>query len=135
MLSAALLIVLERTGKAIRNPPRDVMPSHAAKEVGYGWGFGLHEALDQLGALFGPLVVAAVLVGRGNYRTAFGMLLVPAVLTLGLLGIARLSYPRPVDLEVNAPEHRGCGLAPPWRRAAWCLAVCLIGPDSRSWFP
>jgi MFS family permease len=107
---AGVLIVLERTGKAIRNPPRDVMLSQAAKEVGYGWGFGLHEALDQLGALFGPLVVAAVLVGRGNYRTAFGVLLVPAVLTLGWLGIARLSYPRPVDLEVNAPNIEAAGL-------------------------
>jgi len=107
---AGVLIVLERTGKAIRNPPRDVMLSHAAKEVGFGWGFGLHEALDQLGALFGPLVVATVLAGRGNYRTAFGVLLVPAVLTLGLLGIARLSYPRPVDLEVNTLNIEAAGL-------------------------
>src|SRR6266545_1829918 len=44
---ASLLIVVERTGKAVRNPPRDVMLSYAAKEIGYGWGFGLHEALDQ----------------------------------------------------------------------------------------
>src|SRR5437764_6155531 len=58
---AALLIILERIGKATRNPPRDVMLSHAAKEMGYGWAFGVHEALDQSGALFGPLVVAAVL--------------------------------------------------------------------------
>jgi hypothetical protein len=57
---AALLIILERVGKAIRNPPRDVMLSHAAKEMGgFGWAFGVHEALDQFGALFGPLAVAA----------------------------------------------------------------------------
>jgi hypothetical protein len=42
-----LLIILERVGKAIRNPPRDVMLSHAAKEMGgFGWAFGVHEALD-----------------------------------------------------------------------------------------
>jgi hypothetical protein len=52
---AALLIILERVGKATRNPPRDAMLSHAAKEMGYGWGFGVHEALDQFGAMFGPL--------------------------------------------------------------------------------
>ena len=57
---AALLILTERIGKAIRNPPRDVMLSHAAKEMGYGWGFGVHEAMDQAGALLGPLVVAFV---------------------------------------------------------------------------
>jgi len=33
---AALLIIVERVGKATRNPPRDVMLSHAAKEMGYG---------------------------------------------------------------------------------------------------
>jgi MFS family permease len=93
---------LERIGKAIRNPPRDVMLSHAAKQIGYGWGFGLHEALDQLGALFGPVVVAAVLLGRGNYRTAFAVLLIPAILTLSLLVFARLSYPKPEDLEPAA---------------------------------
>jgi hypothetical protein len=76
---AGLLIVVERIGKAIRNPPRDVMLSHAAKQMGYGWGFGLHEALDQFGALFGPLVVAFVLASRGSYRTAFAVLLVPAI--------------------------------------------------------
>ena len=46
---AGLLIVGERVGKAIRNPPRDVMLSHAAKQIGLGYGFGLHEALDQAG--------------------------------------------------------------------------------------
>ena len=55
---AALLITWERVGKAIRNPPRDAMLSHAAKEMGYGWGFGVHEALDQFGAMFGPLLIA-----------------------------------------------------------------------------
>ena len=58
---ASVLIIIERIGKATRNPPRDVMLSHAAKEMGYGWGFGVHEALDQCGPLFGPLLVSAVL--------------------------------------------------------------------------
>jgi hypothetical protein len=57
---AALLILSERIGKAIRNPPRDVMLSHASQEIGLGLGFGIHEALDQIGALMGPLAVAAV---------------------------------------------------------------------------
>src|SRR6266699_3905535 len=71
---AALLVVVERIGKATRNPPRDVMLSHAAREIGYGWAFGMHEALDQLGALFGPLAVAAVLAANGRFATAFAVL-------------------------------------------------------------
>ena len=98
--TAAALIILERVGKAIRNPPRDVMLSHAGKQAGgYGWVFGLHEALDQFGAMFGPLLVAAVLAHRGSYHQAFALLLVPAVINLSLVLTARLLYPRPQDME------------------------------------
>ena len=107
---AALLIIVERVGKATRNPPRDVMLSHAAKQMGYGWGFGIHEALDQFGALFGPLVVAVVLAHQGNYRMAFAVLVVPALITYSLLVIARLLYPRPEDLEAKAPDVHTEGL-------------------------
>jgi MFS family permease len=96
---AAALILVERIGKAIRNPPRDVMLSHAAKEMGYGWGFGVHEALDQAGALFGPLLVAAMLLHRSEYRLAYETLLIPALLTLSFLLVARFVYPRPENFE------------------------------------
>src|SRR5882724_4694500 len=43
---AAILIVIERMGRAIRVPPRDVMLSQAGQRIGLGWAFGLHEALD-----------------------------------------------------------------------------------------
>ncbi|MCD8488737.1 MAG: hypothetical protein LRZ84_18855 [Desertifilum sp.] len=45
----AALMVSERTGKAIRTPPRDVLLSHAAMRVGRGLGFGLHERWIKLG--------------------------------------------------------------------------------------
>jgi MFS family permease len=98
--AAAALIILERIGKAIRNPPRDVMLSHAGKRVGgYGWAFGLHEALDQFGAMFGPLVVSAVLAHDGSYHEAFAVLLVPGVINFSLVMLARFLYPKPQDLE------------------------------------
>jgi len=121
---AALLILLERTGKAIRNPPRDVMLSHAAKEIGFGWGFGIHEALDQSGALFGPLLVALILAHRGYYQLAFGTLLVPAILTVLLLSMARLLYPRPEDLESVPQNMRASGL--PRRFWIYLLAAALV---------
>lgn len=102
---AAALIILERVGKAIRNPPRDVMLSHAAKQVGgYGWVFGIHEAMDQFGAMFGPLAVAAILAHRGSYHEAFAVLLIPALINLCLVGLARLLYPRPQDMESSSPS-------------------------------
>ena len=98
--TAAGLIILERVGKAIRNPPRDVMLSQAAKSVGgYGWAFGLHEALDQFGALVGPLMVAAILAHGGNFRLAFATLLIPALINLSLVLVARLVYRSPKDFD------------------------------------
>lgn len=106
-----LLIILERIGKATRNPPRDVMLSHAAKQVGgYGWAFGTHEALDQLGALLGPLVIAAVLASQGSYKIAFATLIIPAVICLSLIITARFLYPKPEEMEVKVPNIESKGL-------------------------
>jgi MFS family permease len=99
--AAAVLIILERVGKAIRNPPRDVMLSHAANHLGgYGWTFGIHEACDQFGAMFGPLVVAWVLARHGSYHEAFAVLLVPAVINFALVLTASRLFPAPEDLEI-----------------------------------
>lgn len=108
--SAAALIILERAGKAIRNPPRDVMLSHAGERVGYGWAFGIREALDQCGALLGPLLVAAVLAYGGDYHRAFALLLIPAMTTLCFVAAARWLYPRPQDLAFTPPDVHSRGL-------------------------
>ncbi|MGH7023513.1 MAG: MFS transporter [Caulobacteraceae bacterium] len=106
--SAAALIILERVGKAIRNPPRDTMLSYAGKEAGgVGWAFGLHEALDQAGAMVGPLAVAAVLARGGNFHLAFLALAVPAAINLALVALARVLYPRPQDLSAEPPVAGG----------------------------
>jgi len=105
---AAWLIIQERMGKAIRNPPRDVMISHAAKEIGYGWAFGVHEALDQLGALIGPFIIAAVIASSNAtisvYRAAFAYLAIPAAIMLSLLMVAWRTYPHPENLDKSLPE-------------------------------
>jgi predicted MFS family arabinose efflux permease len=108
---AAALLVLERIGKATRNPPRDAMLSHAGKQMGgFGWAFGLHEALDQAGAMVGPLVMAAILARRGNYHLAFAVLFAPALVVLLLLAIARIQYPRPDQMESHPPDLHSKGL-------------------------
>ena len=107
---AAFLIVLERVGKAVRNPPRDAMLARAGVEIGRGWAFGLHEALDQLGAVVGPLVVAGVLAVRGDYPLAFATLIIPAILTLGTLAVARMSYPEPGDVAARAGDVNSADL-------------------------
>jgi MFS family permease len=96
---ASLLIILERVGKAIRVPARDAMLSYATKQTGRGWGFGLHEALDQIGAVSGPLLIAGMLWLHEGYRTAFAVLLIPAMLALLFLLVTRVRYPRPQEME------------------------------------
>ena len=110
---AVALILSERIAKAIRTPARDVMLSHAAKQIGYGWGFGLHEAMDQIGALVGPLLVALVLARRGHdYHKAFAVLLVPALLTLAVLTLARWRYPRPEEFgHAESLVQKGSGFS------------------------
>jgi len=102
---AAVLIILERMGKAIRSPARDTMLSYATKEVGRGWGFAVHEALDQIGAIIGPIVFSLVLLSHAGYREGFTLLWIPALLTLAVLAIARKKVPSPQKLE--APEETG----------------------------
>jgi len=70
----------------------------------------VHEALDQFGSLFGPLLVSAVLASKGDYRLAFLTLFIPATLTLALIVTARFVYPHPEDLEVVAPDVAAKGL-------------------------
>lgn len=98
---AALLIVLERVGKAFRSPARDTILSYATKEVGRGFGFGLHEALDQIGAIIGPLIFSVILFAGGNYRTGFSVLWIPALMVIGILWIARNRLPHPEKLEIE----------------------------------
>jgi len=118
---AAFLIIAERAGKAIRNPVRDAMLSHATHEIGRGWGFGLHEAMDTTGAMLGPLIVAAVLYFKGTYQTGFAFLLIPALLTIGVLIFARFLYPHPRNMEATKPEVETKGLP----RVYWIYLVAM----------
>ncbi|HET7558283.1 MAG TPA: MFS transporter, partial [Rhodanobacteraceae bacterium] len=100
---AAGLIILERSGKALRTPARDAMLSHAAKDMGgAGWAFGLHEALDSTGAVLGPLIASLVLFLHGGYRHAFAWLLIPALCALATLLVARARYPQPQKMDAHA---------------------------------
>ena len=112
---AAALMVAERLGKAIRTPPRDAMLSHATGQLGAGWVFGLHEALDSIGGVTGPLAVAVLLRAGHSYRDSFAVLLIPAALALSVLLLAKAFYPRPQDLEPVSAALKPGGFS----RAYW----------------
>ncbi len=122
---AAVLIIAERMGRAIRSPVRDAMLSHAASHTGLGWGFGLHEAMDQTGAILGPLLVSVVLALQYGYTTAFAILLVPAIISMAVVLTARFLFPRPRDFDLSPPALHDGG----FKRSYWLymIAVALIG--------
>ena len=122
---AVLLIILERTGKALRTPARDTLLSYATFKMGRGLGFGIHEAMDQIGAFVGPLIVALVFYLKMGYKPAFLVLLIPALIALSLLTFARITYPAPQKFEKGFPELKTKGFS----KSFWwyLLGMCLVG--------
>jgi MFS family permease len=116
---AAGLIVIERAGKAIRNPARDAMLSRAGETIGHGWAFGLHEALDQAGAVAGPLIAALVLSRHGEYRAAFAWLAVPSLITVALVFGMRMKHAALGKIERPHDDSPGRQLP----RAFWYYAA------------
>jgi MFS family permease len=96
---AALLLIVERIGKGIRSPPKDAIISHASQGIGRGWGFGIHEALDQIGAVLGPLVFSGSYLIYGGFREGFFLMIFPFALLVTALVIAWRKVPDPAGLE------------------------------------
>jgi MFS family permease len=99
-----LLVLAERTGKAVRSPAKSTLLAHAAGPVGLGRGFGVHKALDQVGAFAGPLLVAAVAALTGALWPALAVLAVPGAAAMGLLVWLRR--------RTGDPLARAAGTAP-----------------------
>ena len=93
---ACVLILAERTGKAVRSPAKTALLAHAAAGVGLGRGFAVHKALDQAGAVAGPLLVAAVAGLAGSLWPALAILIVPGVAALLILVWIRRRTGEPV---------------------------------------
>ena len=108
---AAGLVIAERGGKAIRRPAKDVILSYATSSIGRGRGFAVHEALDQTGAVVGPLLVAAGLAITGRYAPTLGLLLIPGLIALVILLRLRRRVPDPSVYEPSASRPR-VGAAP-----------------------
>ena len=90
---ALLLFTVERMGKAIRSPARDALLSGIARTgIGRGMIFGVHELMDQLGAVFGPGIASLVLFLYGDYRLAYMVLGVALTLALVSLFFARMCW-------------------------------------------
>jgi MFS family permease len=96
---AGLLILAERTGRAIRKPTVEAMLSYTTGELGTGWVYALNTALDEIGATIGPFLVAFAMYRHASFRGAYSLLLISALLALVALIVARVIFPVPAKLE------------------------------------
>ncbi|MDO3397696.1 MFS transporter [Nocardioides sp. SOB44] len=100
---ASLLILLERTGKAVRSPAKSALLARMAQPTGRGRGFAVHKALDQVGAFSGPLLLAGVAALTGLLWPGFALLAIPGALSLVLLAVLRRRVPGLADPD---PEEQ-----------------------------
>jgi MFS family permease len=96
---AALLILAERIGRALRKPTVEAMLSYTTGKHGRGWVYAVNTALDETGATIGPLLIALVLIWGGSYQIGYALLLISSALALASLLVARLNFPIPSYLE------------------------------------
>jgi hypothetical protein len=103
---AAAFILAERIGRAIRKPTVEAMLSYSTGKHGKGWVYAVNTAMDETGAMLGPLLIALVLFLKGgdSYRIGYGTLLVSSLLALAALVAARLIFPVPSRLEQGGPR-------------------------------
>ncbi|MCE4627868.1 MAG: hypothetical protein F7C34_01790 [Desulfurococcales archaeon] len=107
---ALALVIVERAGKGLRAPARDVILAEIAEKtrgLGAHRAFALHELADQVGAVLGPLMIA-VAASHAGVRTGLALTAIPAGLALAALALAIYYYPSP-----GAPARSGqSGKAP-----------------------
>jgi MFS family permease len=124
------LVIIERFGKAIRYPAKNTLTSFAAKEVGVGKGFAIQEALDQIGAFLGPLMLFIILTIRNksnlynNYVICFLALGIPAVITFGILLACRYLYPNPQEFDTSEIDNKKLSLNKAYR--FYIIAIALV---------
>lgn len=77
------LVLIDRSGKAVRGSPRDAMIAASVPPEQRGKAFGFHRSADTLGAAIGPLLAIAILSATSNnLRAVFAWTLVPGLLAV-----------------------------------------------------
>lgn len=126
---AALLILAERTGRAIRKPTVEAMLSYSTGQLGTGWVYALNTTLDETGATIGPLLIAFALYRHASYRAGFSLLLISAALAFVALIVARILFPVPARLEQGEPAAKAQQFTPAfwlYMVAAACFGAGLM---------
>lgn len=119
----------DRVGKGLRSSPRDALLGRSIRPEQHGLAFGLHRAMDNAGAVIGPLVAAALLALGMELRTVFWCAGIPAVIVLLLT--LRLREPEAAAVVEPIPFNwRLHGFPPPFKRYLLVLGLFMLGNSS-----
>lgn len=130
LVVASALILTERLGKAVRSPAKSTLLADVAADGSLGRAFGVHKALDQVGAFAGPLVVAGVVALAGTLWPGLAALAVPGALAMLALAVIAVRVPgitarREVDGSAGRGLLAGLGSGLPARFHLLSLGAAL----------
>jgi MFS family permease len=123
------LRVVDRIGKGVREPPRDVLISASTKNDKMGQAFGFHRAMDALGGILGPL--AAYLILR-KYPGGYNIIFMYAFV-LGLIAVATIFFVRDIQAKNEDGSRKISVIAIrsfPKRFKVYLLAVIFLSIGS-----
>ncbi len=125
-----LLVIrfVDRVGKGLRSSPRDALLAATVPPERRGLAFGVHRAMDNAGAVVGPLVASGLLAAGLGLREIFLWSIVPAVLCLLLALFIR--EPAPVPVSHGHFDWRMGDLPPVYKRYLLVVALFTLGNSS-----
>ena len=125
---AIILILMERLGKAFRSPSRDTILSVVSKDVGAGKAFGIHELLDQIGAILGPAIVTFLMLFTANYNITFSFLFTPFIVLMAVLAYTYKKIgAKSIFVESQKTEKQEAKLSKPFYFYTFAVLLNTVG--------
>ncbi|HKK14094.1 MAG TPA: MFS transporter [Gammaproteobacteria bacterium] len=124
-----VLRFVDRLGKGVRTAPRDALLSLSTGAHQRGLAFGLHRAMDNAGAVIGPLLAAALLAGHFPVREVFLWAAVPGALTVAL-ALSLREPDRPEAVATQTFRWSLKGLPPSFGRYLLAVGLFTLGNSS-----
>jgi MFS family permease len=122
---------VDRVGKGIRTSPRDALIAAAVRPAERGRAFGFHRALDNAGAVLGPLVAAGLLGAGLPLRAIFALTIVPGLAALVLVAVGvRVPRPEPDRAQASAQGPVTPRLGPLYWRVVAVFALFNLAASS-----
>ena len=122
---------VDRVGKGIRTAPRDAVLADSTPPENRGRAFGVHRAMDTLGAALGP---AAAMVMLGvlslDMRTIFWISIGPGFLALLLIGLIRDDIPKASKGAAKPTLRAAFSQGGAFRQFLWVTALFNLANSS-----